>query len=285
MNSLRHRKELRKTLALQAVGHFRILVASSLFDPWLQLLSFVASVTLTYRPPELLLNYQTKYRYDFSVDIWSAGCVTGEMLLAQPLFPACAAVGVLKKIRNGLNAFNEGDWPINMQNHPCWKEIWKHMAGESGKKRDLYSLYTDLELKHGPLCVDFLKSFLHLDSKHEFLQRNSIRPEKRKPAPPEAPPQKRRKRDDMCTLTVKELRQLCKERGPPCDFTKELLLEQLCPSLPNSSLTRPLLLGDMLKSLSRTPRRSRQASWCQNQRYEARDLETPFQRAPRIQQN
>ena len=58
MNGLRHRKELRKTLALQAVGHFRILVASSLFDPWLQLLSSVASVTLTLvaEPLRLLLD-------------------------------------------------------------------------------------------------------------------------------------------------------------------------------------------------------------------------------------
>ena len=63
------------------------------------------------------------------------------------------------------------------------------------------------------------------------------RGEKRKAhaAPPEACPEKRQKLDNMATLTVKELRQLCKERGLPCDFTKELL--------PNSSLTRPLLVA------------------------------------------
>ena len=39
--------------------------------------------TLRYKAPELLLNYQY---YDYSVDIWSAGCVFAEMLCKYPFF-------------------------------------------------------------------------------------------------------------------------------------------------------------------------------------------------------
>ena len=41
-------------------------------------------VTLWYRAPELLLGSET---YSFPVDIWSAGCIVGELLLCQPLLP------------------------------------------------------------------------------------------------------------------------------------------------------------------------------------------------------
>jgi serine/threonine protein kinase len=41
-------------------------------------------VTRYYRPPEILFGAK---HYDPSVDIWSAGCILGELLLRKPLFP------------------------------------------------------------------------------------------------------------------------------------------------------------------------------------------------------
>jgi serine/threonine protein kinase len=41
-------------------------------------------VTLWYRAPELLLGSQ---RYGPGIDMWSAGCILGELLLNQPLLP------------------------------------------------------------------------------------------------------------------------------------------------------------------------------------------------------
>ena len=41
-------------------------------------------VTRFYRPPELLLNSS---HYNWTVDLWSAGCVVGEMLRKEVLFP------------------------------------------------------------------------------------------------------------------------------------------------------------------------------------------------------
>lgn len=40
--------------------------------------------TRYYRAPETMLFWR---RYDYEVDIWSAGCIMGEMLLGKPLFP------------------------------------------------------------------------------------------------------------------------------------------------------------------------------------------------------
>jgi serine/threonine protein kinase len=42
------------------------------------------AVTLWYRPPELLLG---STHYDSAVDLWSAGCVFGELLLRTPILP------------------------------------------------------------------------------------------------------------------------------------------------------------------------------------------------------
>ena len=41
-------------------------------------------MTLWYRPPELLLG---ESRYKTETDIWSAGCIFGELLACGPIFP------------------------------------------------------------------------------------------------------------------------------------------------------------------------------------------------------
>lgn len=40
-------------------------------------------ITLWYRPPELLLGEE---RYGTSIDVWSCGCILGELFLKKPLF-------------------------------------------------------------------------------------------------------------------------------------------------------------------------------------------------------
>ena len=41
-------------------------------------------MTLWYRPPELLLG---ESHYGCEADIWSAGCIFGELLVGSPIFP------------------------------------------------------------------------------------------------------------------------------------------------------------------------------------------------------
>ncbi|CAJ0606583.1 unnamed protein product [Cylicocyclus nassatus] len=63
-------------------------------------------VTRFYRPPELLLGSEN---YNWTVDIWSAGCVLGEMVKGNVLFPGRDTKHQLKLIRRALGSPTEAD--------------------------------------------------------------------------------------------------------------------------------------------------------------------------------
>ncbi|KAG8958754.1 hypothetical protein FRC00_002330 [Tulasnella sp. 408] len=65
-------------------------------------------VTLWYRPPELLLGETV---YSTAVDIWSIGCVFGELLLNEPLFQAKSEIDMLSLIFKLLGPPTEEIWP------------------------------------------------------------------------------------------------------------------------------------------------------------------------------
>lgn len=69
-------------------------------------------VTLWYRAPEILLGAQ---RYGFEVDIWSAGCVFGEMCINHALFAGDSEIGTIFKIFQMLGTPSENNWPEGMQ--------------------------------------------------------------------------------------------------------------------------------------------------------------------------
>ena len=52
-------------------------------------------VTLWYRAPELLLGIK---EYSTAIDVWSIGCIFGELLLMNPLFPGESEVDELNRI-------------------------------------------------------------------------------------------------------------------------------------------------------------------------------------------
>lgn len=57
-------------------------------------------VTRWYRAPELLLNCS---EYTAAIDIWSVGCILGEILTRQPLFPGKDYVHQLRLITEVMN--------------------------------------------------------------------------------------------------------------------------------------------------------------------------------------
>ena len=65
-------------------------------------------VTLWYRAPELLLGTKT---YSTHIDVWSIGCILGELLLMEPLFPGKSEVDELNKIFKLLGTPSERQWP------------------------------------------------------------------------------------------------------------------------------------------------------------------------------
>lgn len=53
-------------------------------------------VTLWYRSPELLLGQKV---YDTAVDMWSVGCIFGEITQGQPMFGGRGEIDQINKVR------------------------------------------------------------------------------------------------------------------------------------------------------------------------------------------
>lgn len=68
----------------------------------------VKVVTLWYRAPELLLGSES---YSFSIDIWSVGCVLGELLAGRPLMDGDSEAQQIEAIFSLLGAPNDKIWP------------------------------------------------------------------------------------------------------------------------------------------------------------------------------
>merc|ERR1719204_1735694 len=65
-------------------------------------------VTRFYRAPELLLNEK---RYTTAIDMWSVGCVMGEMFARHPIFQADLDIHMLDVIEDTCGSFDEQIWP------------------------------------------------------------------------------------------------------------------------------------------------------------------------------
>jgi len=71
-------------------------------------------VTRWYRAPEIMLGF---HAYDQAIDLWSIGCIFGEMLLQQPVFPGNDYIHQLKLIVKMLGRPSEADlWFVSNQN-------------------------------------------------------------------------------------------------------------------------------------------------------------------------
>jgi len=62
--------------------------------------------TRWYRAPEILLGSN---KYDTSVDLWSLGCIFGEMLGGKPVFPGTSTLNQLEKIGEMIGAPSSAD--------------------------------------------------------------------------------------------------------------------------------------------------------------------------------
>merc|ERR1719379_160626 len=82
-------------------------------------------VTLWYRAPEILLGSE---RYSVPVDLWSVGCIMGEMATGLPLFPGDSEIDTIFKIFQKLGTPTEKDWatlydlPDMKPTFPTWNK-------------------------------------------------------------------------------------------------------------------------------------------------------------------
>ncbi|KAF8819258.1 putative cell-cycle-associated protein kinase CDK [Cardiosporidium cionae] len=76
-------------------------------------------ITLWYRPPELLLGGES---YGTPVDLWSVGCILGELLCSTPLFAANKESQMLKTIAERLGIPSEKNCRA-LKSLPMWNQI------------------------------------------------------------------------------------------------------------------------------------------------------------------
>ncbi|KAE9593012.1 hypothetical protein Lal_00029404 [Lupinus albus] len=80
---------------------------ASYFDPHHSVPMTNRVVTLWYRPPELLLGAN---HYGVAVDLWSVGCILGELYTGRPIFPGKTEVEQLHRIFKLCGSPSEDYW-------------------------------------------------------------------------------------------------------------------------------------------------------------------------------
>lgn len=115
-----------------------------------QMTDYVA--TRWYRAPELLLTYKT---YTAAMDVWSVGCIFGELLLRKPLLPGTDANQQLEIIFNLIGTPSADD--IKKIPHPRSREKVTRMLPRHGK--DLSTVFRDAN----PHALDLLRRLLTFD--------------------------------------------------------------------------------------------------------------------------
>ncbi|KAJ3308757.1 TFIIH complex serine/threonine-protein kinase subunit kin28 [Boothiomyces sp. JEL0838] len=109
-------------------------------------------VTLWYRSPELLLGSKL---YGGAVDIWSVGCIFGELMLRTPYFASETEIGQLTTIMRARGTPKESDWP-GMKQLPDYFEFTQYPGAPS---RQIFTAASAgaLELLDAMLLYDPLK--------------------------------------------------------------------------------------------------------------------------------
>ena len=110
-------------------------------------------ITLWYRPPELLLGEE---RYGKPVDVWSCGCILGELFTREPMFRGNTELQQLDRIFTVCGSPTVSTWP----------DVRELRDYSSYRSKKLYPrrLRTDYA-KLPSLALDLLDSMLLLDPK------------------------------------------------------------------------------------------------------------------------
>ena len=130
-------------------------------------------VTLWYRAPELLL--QTR-QYSYPIDIWSVGCIFGELLNMKPLFPGKSEIDQLNHIFKELGTPNDTIWP-DYSELPLVKKI-------KFNEHKYNNLHNKFQQKLTKLGTALMNKFLTYDPskritaeealKHEFFKESPL---------------------------------------------------------------------------------------------------------------
>nr|XP_018908670.1 PREDICTED: extracellular signal-regulated kinase 2 [Bemisia tabaci] len=120
--------------------------------------------TRWYRAPEVLAASKT---YSKSIDMWSVGCILGEMLLGKPLFPGSSTVNQLELIINTLGPVSPND--VDSVCSGYGSSLLKQ-APPPSKVTSLSSLLPTVSAD----ALDLLNRFLTLNPNHRITAADAL---------------------------------------------------------------------------------------------------------------
>ena len=113
-------------------------------------------VTLWYRPPDILLGSKI---YDISCDIWSAGCIFGEMLLGHPIFLGKNESEQCEKIFEIIGTPDEEEFNW-LKESPEWNTGNNGDGFSKFERKNFFEFFKDI---HDDKAVDILDKILVFD--------------------------------------------------------------------------------------------------------------------------
>eukprot|EP00667_Euglena_gracilis_P006680 EG_transcript_6740 len=112
-------------------------------------------VTRWYRAPELLLD---NTRYNAAIDVWSIGCIFGEMLRGSALFPGESTMDQLHRVTDALGLPRDDDlWWIQSAKT---RDYLKSRSGKENRVPSSAELRSLLPADIKPLANDFVRHML-----------------------------------------------------------------------------------------------------------------------------
>lgn len=120
-----------------------------------------SSVTLAYRAPEILFGAD----YSFPVDMWSAGCVFGELTIRRPLFsPKEGDLSQIKEIMKVLGA-------PTREKCPALREIEDRFTVDSNQQGIFNTLFDGRSAE----CLKLLRSLLDYDANKRINSQDAVK--------------------------------------------------------------------------------------------------------------
>ena len=122
-------------------------------------------VTLWYRAPDVLMGSR---KYSTPVDLWSVGCIFGEMNSGRPLFPGTSDQDQLDKIFKALGTPTDETWPT-MVDLPEYKAILDPKPPEP----DFHAKHANLQ--DDSAAIDLLTQLLMYDPGKRITAKNALK--------------------------------------------------------------------------------------------------------------